>query len=140
MAADKKKKHWHCEGFVRTGCGGRDARVVDLERGKRELEEKGKAMQADLDREIQAAKTREAAEAAKVAEASQKAADKAAKATQKKINQGAKAKQIVDMAKKFPGLGAGGSPARALSPAVKKLLEQAEKNNRKPGQAKPRKY
>lgn len=85
-SGSKTKKHWQCEGFVRTGCGGRGARVVDLKRGKEELEGKHKKMQEDLDREIVSAEKRESDEGKVVAEAAQTAAAKAAKAAQDKIN------------------------------------------------------
>jgi len=82
----KEMQHWGCTGFVRTGCGGRGARVVDLKRGKAELLEKHDAMQKDFDAEIKAAAAKEVEDEKRIAKAAEEAAQAAAKAEQDKID------------------------------------------------------
>jgi hypothetical protein len=120
-AAPKAKvvKHWECQGFVRTGCG-KNAAVVDLVRGKKELKEKHAAMQTDLDREIETAKARETANGKAVAEAAHQAAEAAAK------------KAADEKAAELAKIDAGWDK--------KKRKEQATKAKRAPGTKKPRKY
>jgi hypothetical protein len=80
------QKTWTCrsEIGVRSGCG-KNAKVVDLVRHKRELAEKVEKAQADLDKEIETAKQIEADKAKKVAEAAAAGAEKAAAAEAKKL-------------------------------------------------------
>ena len=121
------KKHWHCEGFVRTGCGGRGAKVVDLKRGKEELEQKHTKMQKDLDAEIEGAKAREAAESKAVAEAAQAAATKAAKEAQVKID---KKREQATKAKREPGKAHPGSKKpnqKRVEEIVKKVTKGKSK-------------
>lgn len=94
MTATKAKKHWHCEGFVRTGCGGKGAKVVDLVRGKKELKEKHETMQKQLDAEIDAGKKKEAETAAKVHKAAEKAAEKVVKEAEKAAKRKNKPKKV----------------------------------------------
>lgn len=157
--SEKKTKFWGCTGFVKTGCGGRGARVVDLEAAKVHIDAQAKEMKEALDREIETGKTKEAEHAARVAKVAQDAADKAAKKEQKakdardkaanrsekqKDAQGKKEQKAAEAARirrLLPGFiepakGARAAPETAA--AKSKRLEQIVKAARSPGGGKPR--